>query len=71
MIVLYPKPKLAQWLLGANILGIRPSIKVADGKMGVDKKYMGKFDNVVIKYVNETLLMFQRVFFCTGFVFYV
>ncbi|MBP3921596.1 MAG: DegV family protein [Ruminiclostridium sp.] len=41
--------------LGANILSLRPCIEVKDGKMGVGKKYRGKFDACVEKYVNERL----------------
>lgn len=42
-------------LLGANLLKIKPSIKVTNGKMGVDKKHIGPFDNTVMKYVQEQL----------------
>lgn len=42
-------------LLGANVLGIKPSIVVKDGKMGMDKKYMGKLIKVAEKYVLDTL----------------
>lgn len=44
--------------LGANILGIKPSIEVdntAGGAMGVGKKYRGKFEKCVIDYVNDQL----------------
>lgn len=41
--------------LGANILSLRPCIEVKDGKMGVGKKYRGKFDACIEKYVNERL----------------
>ncbi len=41
--------------LGANILGIKPCIEVKDGKMGVARKPMGKYDKVVFKYVTDTL----------------
>ncbi len=41
--------------LGANILSLRPCIEVKDGKMRVGKKYRGKFDACVEKYVNERL----------------
>ncbi len=40
-------------MFGANILRIKPKIKLSDGKMGVDKKYMGKFENVVATYVKD------------------
>lgn len=47
-------------LLGANILGIKPSIEVKDGKMGMAKKYMGKLNKVAEKYVVETLNKFNN-----------
>lgn len=42
-------------LLGANILKIKPKISLTDGKMHVAKKYMGKYEDVIKKYVEETL----------------
>ena len=42
-------------LLGANLLHIKPSIEVHNGKMGVGKKYIGKYDKCVMKYVDEIL----------------
>ena len=42
-------------LFGANLLKIKPSIEVHDGKMGVGKKYFGKFENCVEKYVRDIL----------------
>ena len=42
-------------LLGANLLKIKPSIEVHNGKMGMAKKYMGNFSKCVMKYVNDTL----------------
>ncbi len=43
-------------LLGANLMKIRPSIKVQeDGKMVSYKKYRGKMEVCVEKYVTETL----------------
>lgn len=47
-------------LLGANILKIRPSIMVANGKMGVHKKYRGKMESVVSEYVKDTLTEFKN-----------
>lgn len=41
--------------MGANLLHIRPQIKVVDGKMIVGKKYRGKFERVLIDYINEQL----------------
>ena len=42
-------------LLGANILGIKPRITVKDGKMSVTKKYVGKINQVVVKYFNDII----------------
>ena len=42
-------------LLGANLLKIKPSIEVHNGKMGVGKKYIGNFEKCVMKYVKDTL----------------
>ena len=41
--------------LGANLLQLRPCIEVIDGKMDVVKKYRGKMDQVLEKYVTERL----------------
>lgn len=37
--------------LGANILGIKPSVEVRDGKMQTAKKFRGKYAGCVLKYV--------------------
>lgn len=42
-------------MLGANILRIKPSIKVENGKMGVGKKYMGNMISCLTKYVQDTI----------------
>lgn len=42
-------------MLGANLLGIKPSIIVSNGRMGVDKKYRGKINKVLDKYIIDTL----------------
>ena len=42
-------------LLGANILRIKPKIKLNNGKLGVDKKYIGKFEQVVLTYVRDLM----------------
>ena len=39
--------------LGANLLHIKPCIMVRDGKMGVGKKYRGKFSAVLEKYIED------------------
>lgn len=41
--------------LGANLLQLKPCITVQDGKMGVSKKYRGKFSVVLQKYVAERI----------------
>lgn len=46
-------------LLGSNILGIKPSIQVKDGKMAVGKKYIGKIHKVLDKYIIDTLEEFN------------
>ena len=40
---------------GANVLSLKPCIVVKDGKMGVGKKYRGKFGAVLPKYVSDRL----------------
>lgn len=42
-------------LLGSNLLGIKPSIIVDNGRMIVGKKYMGKIHKTLDKYVLDTL----------------
>lgn len=42
-------------MLGANLLKIRPVIALKDGAMDVDKKLRGKYDDVVMEYVDYTL----------------
>ena len=37
--------------LGANVLGIKPSVEVRDGKMQTAKKFRGKYPACVLKYV--------------------
>ena len=46
-------------LLGANMLKIRPSILVSNGKMGMHKKYRGNMPEVVEKYFRDTLEEFN------------
>ncbi len=45
-------------LLGANLLSIKPSIIVSNGRMVVGKKYMGKMHKILDKYIDETLKVF-------------
>lgn len=42
-------------MFGANLLKIKPSIHVVDGKMVVGRKYMGKFSDSMLKYTNALL----------------
>ena len=41
--------------LGANLLNLKPCIDVKDGKMGVSKKYRGKYGKCLSSYVQERL----------------
>lgn len=41
--------------LGANLLGLKPCIEVKDGKMGVVKKYRGKYEKCLTSYVKDRL----------------
>lgn len=41
--------------LGANLLKLKPCIAVRNGKMGVTKKYRGKFGAVLAEYINDCL----------------
>lgn len=41
--------------LGANILGIRPSLEMRDSKLGMCKKYRGKIEKVQLQYVAERI----------------
>ena len=41
--------------LGANLLNLKPSIEVKDGKMSVVKKYRGKYDRCLQNYVKDRL----------------
>lgn len=40
---------------GANLLKLKPCIAVRNGKMGVIKKYRGKFSSVLIEYINDMI----------------
>lgn len=46
-------------MLGANIMRIKPCIRVVDGKNKVGKKYMGNMDSCVKKYMEDTLQTFN------------
>lgn len=41
--------------LGANLLNLKPSIEVKDGRMTVVKKYRGKYDRCLANYVMDRL----------------
>ena len=41
--------------LGANLLNLKPCIDVKEGKMGVSKKYRGKYHKCLADYVKERL----------------
>lgn len=41
--------------LGANLLNLKPCIEVKNGKMGVAKKYRGKYDKCLAAYVKDKL----------------
>lgn len=45
--------------LSATLLKIRPQIIVKNGKMQPKKKYMGKYDRCIVKYVEDTLKEFN------------
>lgn len=47
-------------LLGANLLSIKPSIIVSNGRMIVGKKYIGKMHKILDKYIDETLNDFNN-----------
>lgn len=40
---------------GANLLKLKPCITVRNGKMGVDKKYRGKYSAVLKEYINDSI----------------
>ena len=42
-------------MFGANLLKLKPCIQVKNGKMGVSKKYRGRYADVLKQYVNEQL----------------
>ncbi|MGN0453052.1 MAG: DegV family protein [Ruminococcus sp.] len=49
---------------GANLLGIKPSIKVfneKNGAMAVSKKYRGKYEKVVLNYIDDTLAAYDNI----------
>ena len=56
---------------GANLLGLKPCIEVSTadyGKMGVNKKYRGKFSKVCIDYMNDIITKYGEVDTARAFV---
>lgn len=56
---------------GANLLGLKPCIEVSTeqhGKMGVNKKYRGKFEKVCIDYLNDIITKYGEVDTARAFV---
>lgn len=54
--------------VGAKMLHIRPSIEVTGGEMGVGKKYRGRFERCLEKYVADTLEDKDKIDFRRAFV---
>ncbi|MEG2159187.1 MAG: DegV family protein [Clostridia bacterium] len=48
-------------LLGANLLGIRPSIEVHNGQMSVARKYVGTLKHAIRKYTEDILEFFPKI----------
>lgn len=51
-------------MLGANLLSLKPSIEVHNddgGSMGVGKKYRGKYDKVLLQYMEDTLSKYDEI----------
>ena len=55
---------------GANLLGLKPSIRLTDGKMGKDKLYRGKIDKVFASYIVDTLQKYNSYDNSTVFITY-
>ncbi len=47
-------------MFGANLLRIKVCIGVHDGKMGVDRKYKGKFENAIGEYIKDCLNLYPN-----------
>ena len=47
--------------LGANLLSLKPCISVVDGKMGVGKKYRGKYSITLKKYIEDQLKYIDEI----------
>ena len=51
-------------MLGANMLSLKPSIEVQNdngGAMVVGKKYRGKYDKVLLQYMDDTLAKYEHI----------
>ena len=51
-------------MLGANMLSLKPSIEVQNnngGAMVVGKKYRGKYDKVLLQYMNDTIAKYDNI----------
>lgn len=51
-------------MLGANMLSLKPSIEVQNdkgGSMTVGKKYRGKYDKVLLQYMDDTLAKYENI----------
>ena len=51
-------------MLGANMLSLKPSIEVQNyngGAMGVGKKYRGKYDKVLLQYMEDTIAKYDDI----------
>lgn len=56
--------------LGANLLKLRPSIEVKDGKMRVSKKYRGNYDKCLAAYIKDRLADRSDIIYDRAFVTY-
>ena len=54
--------------VGAKVLHIRPSIEVTRGEMGVGRKYRGRFERCLVKYVADKLEDRDSIDFARAFV---
>ncbi len=48
-------------MLGANLLKLKPCIEVKNGVMGVEKKYRGKFADVLKEYAKDRLVNLEDI----------
>lgn len=50
-------------MLGANLLQLKPCIEVnnEDGSMDVGKKYRGRLDDVLVRYVDDKLVAYENI----------